>query len=91
MFCWRNIDGQQGRLRKRDLINFTHCSFQVLQDMGLPTGVELKTAEAVKPDVDPAPVQVPVEEPKPVVPAVEPAAAAATGAANTDAVDAAEV
>ena len=36
---------------------------QVLQDMGLPTGVELKTSEPVKEEVEPA-----VEEVKPCAP-----------------------
>lgn len=59
---------------------------QVLQDMGLPTGVELKTAESVKSEEAPAAV----EDLKPVVTPVE-TTTAATGAANTDTTDALEV
>lgn len=60
---------------------------QVLQDMGLPTGVELKTAEPVKSEE--AEVAVTVEELKPVVKLET--ATAATGAANADNTDAVEV
>ncbi|XP_068593082.1 interleukin enhancer-binding factor 3 homolog isoform X2 [Cebidichthys violaceus] len=65
-----------------------HVAVKVLQDMGLPTGVELKTAETVK--AEEAVVPVTVEELKPVVTPVETTAAAATGAANADTADAAE-
>lgn len=54
--------------------------------MGLPTGVELKTAELVKSEEAPAAV----EDLKPVVTPVE-TTTAATGAANTDTTDAVEV
>ena len=60
---------------------------QVLQDMGLPTGVELKTADPVKSEE--AVVAASVEEMRPVVTPVE--TSAATGAANADATDAVEV
>lgn len=67
--------------------------------MGLPTGVELKTAEPVKAEEAAVPVTaaaaVPapaaVEELKPAVAPEEPPAAAATGPANPDAADATEV
>lgn len=61
---------------------------QVLQDMGLPTGVELKTAEPVKSEE--AVVAATVEELRPVVTPIE-TATAATGAANADSTDAVEV
>lgn len=61
---------------------------QVLQDMGLPTGVELKTAEPVKSEE--AVVAATVEELKPVVAPVE-TTTAATGTATADATDAVEV
>lgn len=54
--------------------------------MGLPTGVELKTAESVKSDE----VPVTVEDVKPAVMPVE-TTTAATGAANADTTDAVEV
>lgn len=62
---------------------------QVLQDMGLPTGVELKAAEVVK--LEEVEVPVAVEEFKPVKTPVEAPAAAAAAPANADATDAAEV
>lgn len=64
---------------------------QVLQDMGLPTGVELKTVkleEAVKSEE--AVVAAAVEELKPTVATIE-TTTAATGAVNADTSDAAEV
>lgn len=61
---------------------------QVLQDMGLPTGVELKTAEPVKSEE--AVVATTVEELRPVVTPIE-TTAAATGTPNADSTDAAEV
>lgn len=62
---------------------------QVLQDMGLPTGVEVKTAEPAKPE-ETAAAATTVEELKPVVTPIE-APPAATGTANADATDAVEV
>uniref|UniRef100_A0A8C3AN53 Interleukin enhancer binding factor 3b n=1 Tax=Cyclopterus lumpus TaxID=8103 RepID=A0A8C3AN53_CYCLU len=64
-----------------------HVAVKVLQDMGLPTGVELKAAETVKPEEVVVPVA--VEEFKPVITPIE-APAAATGAANSDTTDSAE-
>nr|XP_020478723.1 interleukin enhancer-binding factor 3 isoform X2 [Monopterus albus] len=62
-----------------------HVAVKVLQDMGLPTGVELKTVESIKTEE----VAVAVEELKPVVTPVE-TTTAATGAASADATDAVE-
>ncbi len=56
--------------------------------MGLPTGVDLKTAEPVKSEE--AVVAATVEECKPVVTPVE-STTAATGTANADTTDAVEV
>lgn len=64
-------------------------SFQVLQDMGLPTGVELKTAEPVKSEE--AVVTATVEEMRPVVTPVETTTAATGPAATENTADAAEV
>ncbi|XP_037647771.1 interleukin enhancer-binding factor 3 homolog isoform X3 [Sebastes umbrosus] len=64
-----------------------HVAVKVLQDMGLPTGVELKTAESVKSEE--AVVAVTVEELKPIVTPIE-TTTAATGAANADTTDAVE-
>ncbi|XP_039679824.1 interleukin enhancer-binding factor 3 homolog isoform X2 [Perca fluviatilis] len=61
-----------------------HVAVKVLQDLGLPTGVELKT-ETVKSEE--AEVAVTVEELKPVVTAIESTATAA-GTANADAANA---
>uniref|UniRef100_A0A3Q3M319 Interleukin enhancer binding factor 3b n=1 Tax=Mastacembelus armatus TaxID=205130 RepID=A0A3Q3M319_9TELE len=64
-----------------------HVAVKVLQDMGLPTGVELKTAEPVKPDE----VAVAVEVLKPVVaPTETPAATTVAAAAAAEAPDAVE-
>uniref|UniRef100_A0A665W3Z9 Interleukin enhancer binding factor 3b n=1 Tax=Echeneis naucrates TaxID=173247 RepID=A0A665W3Z9_ECHNA len=57
-----------------------HVAVKVLQDMGLPTGVELKTAETVKSEETATATT--VEELKPVVTPVE-TNTAATGAAST--------
>lgn len=57
--------------------------------MGLPTGVEVKTAEPAKPE-ETAAAATTVEEVKPVVTPVE-TPPAATGTANADATDAVEV
>ncbi|XP_047427546.1 interleukin enhancer-binding factor 3 homolog isoform X2 [Mugil cephalus] len=65
-----------------------HVAVKVLHDMGLPTGVELKTAEPVK--LKEAVEATAVEELKPVEVPVDTAAAAVTGAANADSTDAAE-
>uniref|UniRef100_A0A3Q1I9D5 Interleukin enhancer binding factor 3b n=1 Tax=Anabas testudineus TaxID=64144 RepID=A0A3Q1I9D5_ANATE len=62
-----------------------HVAVKVLQDMGLPTGVELKTAESAKSEEAP----VAVEDVKPVVAQIE-STTAGTGAANTDTTDAVE-
>ncbi|XP_023286423.1 interleukin enhancer-binding factor 3 homolog, partial [Seriola lalandi dorsalis] len=62
-----------------------HVAVKVLQDMGLPTGVELKTAETVKSEE----TAVAVEELRPVVTPIE-TSTAATGAASADATDAVE-
>ncbi|XP_029014368.1 interleukin enhancer-binding factor 3 homolog isoform X2 [Betta splendens] len=62
-----------------------HVAVKVLQDMGLPTGVEAKTAESIKSEE----LAVPVEDVKPVVLPVE-TPTASTAAANTDATDAVE-
>ncbi|KAM8723255.1 interleukin enhancer-binding factor 3 homolog isoform 3-T3 [Acanthopagrus schlegelii] len=67
-----------------------HVAVKVLQDMGLPTGVELKTVkleEAVKSEE--AVVAAAVEELKPTVATIE-TTTAATGAVNADTSDAAE-
>ncbi|XP_005468573.1 interleukin enhancer-binding factor 3 homolog isoform X3 [Oreochromis niloticus] len=65
-----------------------HVAVKVLQDMGLPTGVELKSPEpAVK--ADEAVVANTVEQQKPVVPPVETITAAA-GAANAESTEAVE-
>ncbi|KAM4635390.1 interleukin enhancer-binding factor 3 homolog isoform 2-T2 [Polymixia lowei] len=64
-----------------------HVAVKVLQDMGLPTGVELKTAEPAKPEETAA--AAPVEELRPAAPPVE-TNTATTGAANTETTDAAE-
>ncbi|XP_030591366.1 interleukin enhancer-binding factor 3 homolog isoform X2 [Archocentrus centrarchus] len=65
-----------------------HVAVKVLQDMGLPTGVELKTAEpAVK--ADEAVVANTVEEQKLVVTPVE-TSTAVTGAANAESTEAVE-
>ncbi|XP_063327355.1 interleukin enhancer-binding factor 3 homolog isoform X1 [Pelmatolapia mariae] len=65
-----------------------HVAVKVLQDMGLPTGVELKSPEpAVK--ADEAVVANTVEQQKPVVPPVETITATA-GAANAESTEAAE-
>lgn len=61
---------------------------QVLQDMGLPTGVELKTAEPTKSEE--VVVANTVEELKPVVTPVE-TTTAASGTAAADTTEAAEV
>ncbi|XP_020514006.2 interleukin enhancer-binding factor 3 homolog isoform X3 [Labrus bergylta] len=72
-----------------------HVAVKVLQDMGLPTGVELKTAETVVKSEETV-VAIKVEEMMPLVTPVETttaaaaAATAATGAANTESADAAE-
>ncbi|XP_037331246.2 interleukin enhancer-binding factor 3 homolog isoform X3 [Pungitius pungitius] len=57
-----------------------HVAVKVLQDMGLPTGVELKAAETVK--CEEVVVAVPAEAVKPVITPIE-APAAATGPADT--------
>ncbi|XP_010873291.2 interleukin enhancer-binding factor 3 homolog isoform X2 [Esox lucius] len=64
-----------------------HVAVKVLQDMGLPTGVELKTAEPVK--TEEATAAAVVEEVKPCVTPVE-MDTAATGAASAEATDSAE-
>uniref|UniRef100_A0A665W3Z2 Interleukin enhancer binding factor 3b n=1 Tax=Echeneis naucrates TaxID=173247 RepID=A0A665W3Z2_ECHNA len=64
-----------------------HVAVKVLQDMGLPTGVELKTAETVKSEETATATT--VEELKPVVTPVE-TNTAATGAASADTTDAVE-
>uniref|UniRef100_UPI0037E764D3 interleukin enhancer-binding factor 3 homolog isoform X2 n=1 Tax=Semicossyphus pulcher TaxID=241346 RepID=UPI0037E764D3 len=64
-----------------------HVAVKVLQDMGLPTGVELKTAEPVKSEE--TPVAIKVEEMKPEVTPVE-ITTAATGTATAESTDAAE-
>ncbi|KAM9843634.1 interleukin enhancer-binding factor 3 homolog [Aulostomus maculatus] len=64
-----------------------HVAVKVLQDMGLPTGVEVKTAEPVKSEE--AVVATTVEELKPVVTPIE-TTAVSTGTANADAADAVE-
>uniref|UniRef100_A0A3P8TGJ9 Interleukin enhancer binding factor 3b n=1 Tax=Amphiprion percula TaxID=161767 RepID=A0A3P8TGJ9_AMPPE len=63
-----------------------HVAVKVLQDMGLPTGVEVKTAEPVK--LEEAVVATTVEELRPVAKLETPTAA--TGAANADSTFAAE-
>ncbi|XP_038549571.1 interleukin enhancer-binding factor 3 homolog isoform X1 [Micropterus salmoides] len=63
-----------------------HVAVKVLQDMGLPTGVEVKT-ESVKSEE--AEAAVTVEEFKPVVTPIE-TTTAATGTANVDTTDAVE-
>uniref|UniRef100_A0AAQ5YF73 Spermatid perinuclear RNA-binding protein n=1 Tax=Amphiprion ocellaris TaxID=80972 RepID=A0AAQ5YF73_AMPOC len=63
-----------------------HVAVKVLQDMGLPTGVEVKTAEPVK--LEEAVVATTVEELRPVAKLETPTAA--TGAANADSTLAAE-
>ncbi|KAM6956978.1 interleukin enhancer-binding factor 3 homolog [Aplochiton taeniatus] len=65
-----------------------HVAVKVLQDMGLPTGVELKTAEPTKPEEAVAAAAT-VEDVKPVVTPTE-TDSAATGAASAEATDAAE-
>ncbi|XP_075998934.1 interleukin enhancer-binding factor 3 homolog isoform X2 [Genypterus blacodes] len=65
-----------------------HVAVKVLQDMGLPTGVEVKTAEPAKPE-ETAAAATTVEEVKPVVTPVE-TPPPATGTANADATDAVE-
>lgn len=65
-----------------------HVAVKVLQDMGLPTGVELKSPEPVV-KADEAVVANTVEQQKPVVPPVETITAAA-GAANAESTEAAE-
>ncbi|XP_040014142.1 interleukin enhancer-binding factor 3 homolog isoform X2 [Xiphias gladius] len=64
-----------------------HVAVKVLQDMGLPTGVELKTAEPVKSEE--AVVTAAVEDLRPVVTPIE-TTTAATGASNVDTTDAVE-
>ncbi|XP_028267395.1 interleukin enhancer-binding factor 3 homolog isoform X2 [Parambassis ranga] len=64
-----------------------HVAVKVLHDMGLPTGVELKTAESVK--LEEAVVTTAIEEVKPVVTPVD-TATAATGASSADSTDAVE-
>ncbi|XP_053193826.1 interleukin enhancer-binding factor 3 homolog isoform X2 [Scomber japonicus] len=64
-----------------------HVAVKVLQDMGLPTGVELKTAEPVKSEE--AVAATTVEELRPAVTPIE-MTAATTGTANADSTDAAE-
>ncbi|KAM7372446.1 hypothetical protein PAMP_009610 [Pampus punctatissimus] len=64
-----------------------HVAVKVLQDMGLPTGVELKTAEPAKSEE--AVVATTVEELRPVVTPAE-MTAAATATANADTTAAAE-
>ncbi|KAK0141679.1 Interleukin enhancer-binding factor 3 [Merluccius polli] len=66
-----------------------HVAVKVLQDMGLPTGVELKTSEPTIKQEAPAPVVVTPVEPKPVPVPVE-APAPAAGPAAADASDAPE-
>ncbi|KAM3864161.1 interleukin enhancer-binding factor 3 homolog [Diretmus argenteus] len=68
-----------------------HVAVKVLQDMGLPTGVELKNAEPAKPEeVAVAVTTTPtIEEVKPVV-STPIETAPATGTANSDATDAVE-
>ncbi|XP_061079818.1 interleukin enhancer-binding factor 3 homolog isoform X2 [Conger conger] len=70
-----------------------HVAVKVLQDMGLPTGVELKTAEPVKSEVDGGEVELKVEAP-PTAPTDTPTAnttaAAAAAAATPEATDNAE-
>ncbi|XP_071387315.1 interleukin enhancer-binding factor 3 homolog isoform X2 [Centroberyx affinis] len=66
-----------------------HVAVKVLQDMGLPTGVELKTAEPAKPE-EAAAAATTVEELRPVVTPTETTTTAATGTANADATDAVE-
>nr|XP_040047522.1 interleukin enhancer-binding factor 3 homolog isoform X3 [Gasterosteus aculeatus aculeatus] len=63
-----------------------HVAVKVLQDMGLPTGVELKAAETVK--CEEVVVAVPVEDVKPVIIPIE--APPATGTANAANADATE-
>ncbi|XP_071774562.2 interleukin enhancer-binding factor 3 homolog isoform X1 [Centroberyx gerrardi] len=65
-----------------------HVAVKVLQDMGLPTGVELKTAEPAKPEE--AAAATTVEELRPVVTPTETTTPAATGTANAEATDAIE-
>ncbi|XP_064170649.1 interleukin enhancer-binding factor 3 homolog isoform X1 [Anguilla rostrata] len=65
-----------------------HVAVKVLQDMGLPTGVELKTADTVKPEGE-----VTEAEPKteaPPIAAVDPPTADPTPAATPEAGDSAE-
>uniref|UniRef100_A0A4W6EDB1 Interleukin enhancer binding factor 3b n=1 Tax=Lates calcarifer TaxID=8187 RepID=A0A4W6EDB1_LATCA len=62
-----------------------HVAVKVLQDMGLPTGVELKTAEPVKSEE--AAVATTVEELRPVVTPIE-TTTTATGAASAETTDA---
>ncbi|XP_042360185.1 interleukin enhancer-binding factor 3 homolog isoform X1 [Plectropomus leopardus] len=62
-----------------------HVAVKVLQDLGLPTGVELKTAEPVKSEE--AVVTAAVEELRPVVTPIE---TSTTATANADTTDAAE-
>ncbi|XP_018554160.1 LOW QUALITY PROTEIN: interleukin enhancer-binding factor 3 homolog [Lates calcarifer] len=64
-----------------------HVAVKVLQDMGLPTGVELKTAEPVKSEE--AAVATTVEELRPVVTPIE-TTTTATGAASAETTDAVE-
>ncbi|XP_069557253.1 interleukin enhancer-binding factor 3 homolog isoform X1 [Brachyistius frenatus] len=64
-----------------------HVAVKVLHDMGLPTGVELKTAKPIK--VEETQIVTAVEELRPVVTPVE-TTTAATGAANADITDAGE-
>ncbi|XP_056143321.1 interleukin enhancer-binding factor 3 homolog isoform X2 [Lampris incognitus] len=67
-----------------------HVAVKVLQDMGLPTGVDLKTAEPVKTEeVVAAAVAATVEESKPVVIPAEPNPAA-TGTVKTETTETAE-
>ncbi|XP_029996085.1 interleukin enhancer-binding factor 3 homolog isoform X2 [Sphaeramia orbicularis] len=62
-----------------------HVAVKVLQDMGLPTGVELKTAEPIKSEE----AEVTVEDLKPTIAPTE-APTAVTGVVNADSADAAE-
>ncbi|XP_061568482.1 interleukin enhancer-binding factor 3 homolog isoform X3 [Cololabis saira] len=64
-----------------------HVAVKVLQDMGLPTGVELKTAEPTINKLEETVVAVTVEEMKPLATPTETTTANA-GAANADRTDA---
>uniref|UniRef100_A0A668AAW4 Interleukin enhancer binding factor 3b n=1 Tax=Myripristis murdjan TaxID=586833 RepID=A0A668AAW4_9TELE len=66
-----------------------HVAVKVLQDMGLPTGVELKTAEPAKPEEAAAAAAATVEESKPVITPAE-TTTAATGTVKVEPTDAVE-